>query len=68
MVQRYDLDRYNPDGAEMEVFAAGGYVLYSDYEKLKRYADALASEVAKFEAGERAFLDHALFAYRNIND
>lgn len=36
MVQRYDLDRYNPDGAEMELYAMGGYVLYNDYASLER--------------------------------
>lgn len=72
MVQRYELEEMSRNPFEsyrcMEENEDGDYVKYEDYEKLKRYADSLATEVAKFEAGERAFLGHALFAYRNIND
>lgn len=54
MVTRYDLDRYNPDGAEIEVYAGGGYVRYADYEALDKdfqdYITATEMELKELRA------------------
>lgn len=57
--------RYDADGCQS---AIGHYVSWDDYAKLKAVADVLADEVDKFEVGERAFLEQALFIYRRQSD